>query len=117
MCFDLLSRRHYRKQFEKINAVATDAARTAELRGRITMAKLNAFESVTQIREMVAAFELLHTITEWWTPESDEWQAALKYSSVRDFQKALDKLEALVVQRLFELSKMGLAGTGEGVTY
>ena len=31
---------------------------------------------------------------------------------VRDYQKALDKLEGLVVQRLFELTKMGLAGTG-----
>jgi len=27
-------------------------------------------------------------------------------------QKALDKLEGLVVQRLFELAKMGLSGTG-----
>ena len=66
---------------------------------------------------MVAAFELLYTITEWWTPESDKWQAALKYSSVCNFQKALNKLEALVVQRLFELSKMGLMGTGEEIAY
>ena len=30
---------------------------------------------------------------------------------VHDYQKALDKLKGLVVQRLFEIMKMGLAGT------
>ncbi|KIM74378.1 hypothetical protein PILCRDRAFT_828356 [Piloderma croceum F 1598] len=100
------------KQSEKVNALTSDAVRTAELRGRPAMAKLDAFESVTQIREMVAAYELLHEIPERWTPDSKEWKCAVKYTMVRDFQKALDKLEALVVQRLFELSKMGLAGTG-----
>ena len=95
----------------------TSAARTAELRGRVTTAKLNAFESVTQIRQMLAGYELLHDISERWTPDSEEWKNAVKYTRVRDFQKALDKLEALVVQRLFELSKMGLAGTGEVHAY
>lgn len=113
--FDLLNGQCHRKQFEKINAVAGDAARTAALRGRVAAVKLNAFESVTQIREMVVAYELLHDIPERWTPDCEEWKSAAKYTKVRDFQKALDKLEALVVQRLFELSKMGLAGTGEEI--
>jgi hypothetical protein len=86
---------------------------SAELRGRVAMGKLNAFESLTQVREMLLAFEVLHGIDNRWTPDSDEWKRAVEYTRVRDFQKALDKLEALVVQRLFELSKMGLAGTGK----
>lgn len=58
------------------------------------------------------AFEALHDIPECWVPESQKWKDAVEYLKTRDFQKALDKLEALVIQRLFELSKMGLAGTG-----
>jgi len=38
---------------------------------------------------------------------------SLEYLAIRDYQKALDKLEGLVVQRLFELAKMGLSGTGK----
>lgn len=85
---------------------------SAELRGRVATGKLNAFESLTQVREMLTAFEALHGISHRWTLDSDEWKKAVEYTRVRDFQKALDKLEALVVQRLFELSKMGLTGTG-----
>jgi len=87
-------------------------ARTEELRGRIATSKLNAFESLSQVREMLSAFETLHGINDRWTPDSDEWKKAIEYTKVRDYQKALDKLKALDVQRLFELSKMGLAGTG-----
>ncbi|KIM73179.1 hypothetical protein PILCRDRAFT_93190, partial [Piloderma croceum F 1598] len=98
-------------QFEKISLLGAEE-HSAELRGRVAMGKLNAFESLTQVREMLLAFEVLHGIDNRWTPDSDEWKRAVEYTRVRDFQKALDKLEALVVQRLFELSKMGLAGTG-----
>jgi len=86
---------------------------TAELCSQVATRKLNTFESHTQVREMLSAFEVLHGINERWTPDSDEWTKAVEYSRVRDYQKALDKLEALIVQWLFELSKMGLAGTGK----
>ena len=62
---------------------------------------------------MLSAFETLHGIEDHWTPDSEKWKEAIEYTRARDFQKALDKLEALVVQRLFELLKMGLAGTGK----
>ena len=38
--------------------------------------------------------------------------ALLLTVTIHEYQKALNKLEGLVVQRLFELSKMGLSGTG-----
>ena len=41
-----------------------------------------------------------------------EWKEAAEYMEIHEYQKALDKLEGLVVQWLFELTKMGLAGTG-----
>ena len=40
-----------------------------------------------------------------------EWKEVAEYMEIREYQKALDKLEGLVVQWLFELTKMGLAGT------
>jgi hypothetical protein len=46
-------------------------------------------------------------------PFSEKWKSAVAYMEVRDYQKALDKVEGLVVQRLFELTKMGLASTGK----
>jgi hypothetical protein len=42
----------------------------------------------------------------------EEWKKAASYYATRVYQKALSKLEGLVVARLFELHKMGLSGTG-----
>lgn len=83
-----------------------------DLQARLHKVKLNAFEQLEQLRELVVALEKLHDIHVRWTPSSEEWKSAVAYMEVRDYQKALDKLEGLVVQRLFELTKMGLAGTG-----
>ncbi|KAI0259058.1 hypothetical protein BC834DRAFT_834218 [Gloeopeniophorella convolvens] len=41
-----------------------------------------------------------------------EWKDASKYLATWEYQKALSKLEGLVVARLFELHKIGLSGTG-----
>ena len=40
----------------------------------------------------------------------------LEYSRQRQFIRAVEELENLVVQRLFELSKANLASTGEVAT-
>ena len=61
---------------------------------------------------MLDAFEKLHSIDVHWTPELPEWKHAEGYATIHEYQRALDKLEGLVVQRLFELSKMELSGTG-----
>ena len=47
-----------------------------------------------------------------WTAESPEWLAASKSMAERVYHCAVDKLEALVISRMFELSKMNQAGTG-----
>ena len=48
-----------------------------------------------------------------WTPDSAEYQNAVKYLSIRTYQRAVDKLEGLVVQRLFELTKANVSQTGK----
>ncbi|KAI6020369.1 hypothetical protein BKA83DRAFT_4464675 [Pisolithus microcarpus] len=46
-----------------------------------------------------------------WKPEDTEWQCAGRLVTNREYQRALDRLEGLVVARIFELSKMNRAGT------
>lgn len=42
-----------------------------------------------------------------------QYQDAVKYVKNREFIRAVEVLEGLVVQRLFELSKANLASTGK----
>lgn len=52
-------------------------------------------------------------IDERWMQDSPGYQEGLKLLSERKYRRALDKLETLVVQRLFELTKLGMSGTGK----
>jgi hypothetical protein len=47
-----------------------------------------------------------------WTPACREYNDALTMISERKYRKALDHLERLYVQRMFELTKLGLGGVG-----
>ncbi|KAF8881743.1 hypothetical protein BD779DRAFT_1445242 [Infundibulicybe gibba] len=64
------------------------------------------------INEEALQFEESHDIVDRWTPQSREYQDALTVMAERKYRKALDNLERLMVQRLFELSKLGLSGVG-----
>ena len=48
----------------------------------------------------------------WWTPDSPEYNDALLHFTQRKYRRAVDKLECLVVQRLFEMTKLGMSGVG-----
>ncbi|KDQ13443.1 hypothetical protein BOTBODRAFT_90530, partial [Botryobasidium botryosum FD-172 SS1] len=47
-----------------------------------------------------------------WTENSGAYANAVKLSDDLEFQKALDKLERLIILRLFELEKSRMRGTG-----
>jgi hypothetical protein len=51
-------------------------------------------------------------IMQCWTPADPEYQEAFKYLHNCQFIHTVQCLEGLVVQRLFELVKANLAGTG-----
>jgi hypothetical protein len=82
------------------------------LNDRAALMKQHAFETFERVQGVLHRFELTYNITTRWTPDMEEWKAASHYSSMRAYQKALSKLEGLVIARLFELHKMGLSGTG-----
>ena len=50
---------------------------------------------------------------ERWTADSPEYLRVTEFVQRRKYLRAVDTLEALVVQRLFELTKMNHSGTGE----
>ena len=55
--------------------------------------------------------------TDRWTMDRREYVQMLEYSRQRQFIRAVEELENLVVQCLFELSKANLASTGKVVSY
>ncbi|KAJ7862680.1 hypothetical protein B0H14DRAFT_3863115 [Mycena olivaceomarginata] len=62
------------------------------------------------VEQEVSLFEEEHGIVDRWPPESKEYTDALLLISKHKYRRCLDKLESLVVKRLFELTKLGMSG-------
>ena len=60
----------------------------------------------------IQALENKHNVQGRWVPGSAEWREAATLTTMHHYQKALDKLEGLVVAHLFELTKMNMSCTG-----
>ncbi|EGO30745.1 hypothetical protein SERLADRAFT_432361 [Serpula lacrymans var. lacrymans S7.9] len=76
------------------------------------MARRHATEDYMEKLKAVQALELKLTIDKQWTPEGAESQSTTRIIAMRDYQRALDHLEGLIVVRIFELSKMNRSQTG-----
>ncbi|KAG2096945.1 hypothetical protein BD769DRAFT_1631409 [Suillus cothurnatus] len=61
---------------------------------------------------IVKDFEHHHGIDERWMPSDPRYVEALKYYGQQHFIRVVKELEGLAVQRLIELSKVNLSGTG-----
>lgn len=64
------------------------------------------------VNEDVCRIEQILGIEHRWTPDSAEYTAALTVLHEQKYRRALDHLERLVVQCLFELTKLGMSGIG-----
>ncbi|KAJ7433566.1 hypothetical protein FB451DRAFT_1419631 [Mycena latifolia] len=62
--------------------------------------------------EEVCRYEDVHNIAERWTPMSKSYTDALVMMTERRYRSAVDELERLVVQRLAEMTKLGMSGVG-----
>jgi hypothetical protein len=60
----------------------------------------------------VVEMEVKMSITARWQPSSAEYINAVQYLGRRKYEKALDHLQKLVVQRLFELHRMNQSQNG-----
>ncbi|KAG1871441.1 hypothetical protein F4604DRAFT_1583258 [Suillus subluteus] len=70
-----------------------------------------AAEKLDTVQREVLAMEVKMGIHRRWEPSSPEYQAAMKYMTTREYHRALDSLQRLVVQRLFELQRLNVAQT------
>jgi len=67
--------------------------------------------------KQVVEMEVSMGIDRRWDPTSPEYVETLGYLSTRTYQRALEELQWLVIQRLFELHKMNILATGEHSLY
>ncbi len=70
------------------------------------------FQRWDAINEEVLCFEEEHNIQERWMPGSDEYENGLVSLREQRYKVALDHLEHLVVQRLFEMTKLNISSVG-----
>lgn len=82
----------------------------AQVARRMTKQR-DTYRTYTGILSTVQAYEK-RLNTERWTQESDQYKAAMTKVALRDYMRALDRLQLLMVQRMFELAKTHVAGTG-----
>ncbi|KAJ8092616.1 hypothetical protein PM082_006941 [Marasmius tenuissimus] len=62
--------------------------------------------------EEVLDFENEHDFYRRWKPTDQEYIETLSAMRARNYRRALERLERLVVQRLLELTKLNMSGTG-----
>lgn len=76
------------------------------------VARRHAVEQRNRDLELVQDLESKLDISRRWTSDSPEWTLAVK--SIKDFkyQEALDQIERIIVERLFEMTKIHQSGTG-----
>ncbi|KAJ3924409.1 MAG: hypothetical protein NXY57DRAFT_881555, partial [Lentinula lateritia] len=72
----------------------------------------HAQENERKILADVHALESKLDIRIWWTEGSKEWDQAEALVTGAKYRRALDKLEGLLVSRIFELSRLNISGTG-----
>lgn len=78
---------------------------------------MRGLDSVLTLQSMARKLEIKLEVRTRWTPESEEWKRVDKSWQEREFDKAVDRLEGLVLARIFELEKMNQAGTCKWLQY
>ncbi|EJD33722.1 hypothetical protein AURDEDRAFT_177197 [Auricularia subglabra TFB-10046 SS5] len=77
---------------------------------KLYKARVDAHNKYMKILEAVLALEGVLGIDLRWTTSSREYQDGLVEMAERDWRRALDRLELLMVQRMFELAKSHVFG-------
>lgn len=89
-----------------VHLVDKDKRRVNRHRYTITLKRLHAINDTLRLMEDDFGIGVR------WLPDSVEFNEAAKLIRERRFRRAVDNLERLVVQRLFELTKLGMSGLG-----
>jgi hypothetical protein len=94
---------------------STYAAAAAQTR-RVETQRRHAMEVYSKTLEAVQDLELRLSIERRWRPEDEEWASTATMLHNRQYQRALDELEGLVVARMFELTKVNMSDTGTSLS-
>lgn len=74
--------------------------------------RVRGLDAILDLRREVEDLEAKLGIEERWNEDTEEWKRVDRSLAEVAFDQAIDRLEGLVVARMFELSKMNQAGTG-----
>jgi len=80
---------------------------------RLESERRHARERQDQLLRQVLELEVQMGIAKRWTPDSPEYTEMARYIHERRYHQALNHLQRLVVQRLFELHRLNLSGIGK----
>ncbi|KAJ7020575.1 hypothetical protein C8F04DRAFT_1317247 [Mycena alexandri] len=78
----------------------------------VTLADVETRRIETQRHHALELHLEIRLDTARWVPGSERYKVARVMVVKRRYQRALDKLQALVISRMFELTKMNMSGTG-----
>ena len=80
---------------------------------QVYLSYTHAATKLDEILRTVDKYEAELGIEVRWTPGSPEYKMILAELHLRDYRHSLDRLEYLVVQRMFELSKLSMSSVGK----
>ncbi|KAG8694777.1 hypothetical protein FRC09_009609 [Ceratobasidium sp. 395] len=106
-------------KFDELHIVPAnnkDGDKPSDLRRELSALQLDlrrrtVLDQLLNIQKSVEKIELEREIQQRWTRGSQEWINAKQLGNNRRFYKCLDELEHLIVQRVLEMSRAGLANT------
>lgn len=84
-----------------------------ESTNHLEKARAAGLDSVLTLQQAAVDLEGKLSIERRWEPGSNDWNYWEDYISQREYYRAIDVLEGLVVARLFELTKMNQSETGK----
>jgi hypothetical protein len=79
----------------------------------MSRARQKALDQIYAATHRVASLEDRLDIETRWLPGSVEYEIAAGYLHNSKFHKVLDKLQGLLLSRMFEMAKANVAGTGK----
>ncbi|KAF8573706.1 hypothetical protein K439DRAFT_1624875 [Ramaria rubella] len=100
-----------RQIWEAAQKLSAQAMRAKDM-AHLCQVSQDAWDGVNFLQQKLQKVEGHLDIGARWTPESLEFLRAAEYLRIQGYQCAVDKLEGLVVQRLFELTKVNVSHTG-----
>ncbi|EKM49192.1 uncharacterized protein PHACADRAFT_107264 [Phanerochaete carnosa HHB-10118-sp] len=100
-------------QFIAFQPSSSSYSKEIKMTTKLEVARRHAIDQHSRITLELVQLEVAMGLTKRWTPLDESYKETLKYMRERHYLRALEKLQKLVVQRLFELDKLNIAETGK----